>query len=191
MAMPARKIPPETVVEDSATAIKYIHSDVSETKTVIRELRQDARRIEAKLDATGVRLGEKNDATAARLDGKIEVTAARLERKLDATAVRLQEKIDATATRLDAKIENTATRLGNKIENTATRLEGKIDATGARLEQSDARNNSQWEALHQELRRLSVNMEKGFSRLTRWSLTLYIGPGTSILAIVARGLKWI
>jgi len=107
-------------------------------------------------------------------------------------------KIGANICRLDQKIDAVRDSLGQKIDAVRDSLEQKIDAFKAsqdrRIDSVEEKIDSVEEkivAVKDSVFESRLAMERSFSKLTLWGLTLYVALAASMLGVMAKGFGWI
>ena len=93
-----------------------------------RQLREDNRKLDTKIDTVRSDLDTKIDTAKSELNAKIDTAKSELNDKIDTAKSELNAKIDTTKSDIDAKIDKAKSDLDTKIDTAKSELDAKIDA---------------------------------------------------------------
>jgi uncharacterized coiled-coil protein SlyX len=91
-------------------------------------------------------------------------------------------------------MEERITRLECHVEHIQADITGlKVDVhrLDEKIDRLDAKFDQKCDSLKDSVSELRLSMEKSFSKLTLWGLTLYIALAASLLGVMAKGFGWI
>ena len=216
MGWAAMKQEPEDSVETTfsqvASEVANMRSSMLEMKTDIRELRQGIIRVDDKVDGArndlstridgvrndlsvkidGVRndLSTRIDEVRSELSGKVEEVRHELTDKIEGVHSNLSGRIDGVHSSLSGRIDGVHGNLSVRIEGVHSDLSVRIDDVRKDLSGRIDKQSDKTDLMRKDISDLNVSLEKSFARFTKWAIGFYIGMGTGLFYLIARGLKW-
>ena len=194
MGWAAMKQEPEDSVETTfsqvASEVATMRSSMLEMKTDIRELRQGIIRVDDKVDGARNDLSTRIDGVRNDLSVKIDGVRNDLSTRIDEVRSELSGKVEEVRHELTDKIEGVHSNLSGRIECVHSDLSVRIDDVRKDLSGRIDKQSDKTDLMRKDISDLNVSLEKSFARFTKWAIGFYIGMGTGLFYLIARGLKW-
>lgn len=133
-----------------------------------------------KMDQHAVDQNKQMNELRRELTGKIEAA----DTKVDTANHDLTDRIDTIRTDLTNRIETVRTDLTGRIETLRTDLTNRIDSVRTDL-------TARIDTVHTDLTGKIDSVKQSLASAKVWALLLYFALAGSLLAVLARGFKWI
>lgn len=172
------------VRNDLSVKIDGVRNDLS---TRIDEVRSE---LSGKVEEVRHELTDKIEGVHSNLSGRIDGVHSSLSGRIDGVHGNLSVRIEGVRSDLSVRIDGVHGNLSGRIECVHSDLSVRIDDVRKDLSGRIDKQSDKTDLMRKDISDLNVSLEKSFARFTKWAIGFYIGMGTGLFYLIARGLKW-